>query len=772
MRLMLAGTLATLGATAGLSHAFVTVGWVPRVAFAVVVAFGAGWLGRRLGLPGAAAFLGSLFVLFLFTSAVFFPGTTVLGLPTAETFRTLGDTFGQAGTQIREEVAPVEVTRPLMVLACAGAYLVAVLVDVMVFRWRRPAAAGLPLLALYVVPSSLAKEGGEWLPFAIAGAGYLALLIAEGHDRTRRWGRRLVGAGPHPEIVNLASMSRTGAWLGAGAVGLAILVPLFVPDPGAGVLGSGGPGFGNGPSSVSVVNPIVNLRPQLRSPDNTELLVVRTETDRPPYLRLTSLDAFDGTNWTQSALNAPARQRVAKKTLPDPPGLEGAPADRVALNVEVRNLDVRWLPAPYAPVKVNAKGDWRYDADSRTVFSARAKTQRLTYDVESLLAHPDMAFLAASNPVGVPGMQRYVQLPASRSQLAQALLNRLMEGAASPYEVVLRIQDYLRGPDFRYSLRVPAGTSESALDRFLTVRTGYCEQFAATMAYLVRLAGIPARVAIGFTPGTLVAGGTWSVTNKDAHAWPEVYFPGAGWLPFEPTPRPDGLDTPDYAPLASGTTGPGEVAPTEEPVPSSSPSPTTTSAPQRPLDPGDPTTATNAESGGGGGRGRLVVLATAALLLLAGTPATARQLIRRRRRARGSGAAARAHAAWRNLADDAEDLGFPMRASDSPRMAARRLRQAAHLAEPGAVAVDRLAMAEERARYSPTTPDVSTLDREQRTARRALLHTRGRRRRLRARLLPPSVLRRTRAAIRRRAGGVLDWAEDVRRALRRRAARS
>ncbi len=81
---------------------------------------------------------------------------------------------------------------------------------------------------------------------------------------------------------------------------------------------------------------------------------------------------------------------------------------------------------------------------------------------------------------------------------------------------------------------------------FLTTKRGYCELYASAMAYLVRAAGIPSRVAIGFRNGH-PAGDRISVTNHDAHAWVEVYFSGIGWVPFDPTPpgeRGGGNDLP------------------------------------------------------------------------------------------------------------------------------------------------------------------------------------------------------------------------------------
>src|SRR5439155_8920763 len=97
--------------------------------------------------------------------------------------------------------------------------------------------------------------------------------------------------------------------------------------------------------------------------------------------------------------------------------------------------------------------------------------------------------------------------------------------------------DYFR-KNFTYSLDVPQGQSSSAIDEFLESKSGYCEQFAGTFAAMARAVGLPARVAVGFTPGDADPDtpGLYHVRGEHAHAWPEVFIAGQGWVLFEPTP--------------------------------------------------------------------------------------------------------------------------------------------------------------------------------------------------------------------------------------------
>ena len=115
------------------------------------------------------------------------------------------------------------------------------------------------------------------------------------------------------------------------------------------------------------------------------------------------------------------------------------------------------------------------------------------------------------------------------------LARRLSVAAPTPYAFVESVQRYLaRG--FTYNQRPPV--RRYPLESFLFKdRIGYCQQFSGAMALLLRMGGVPARVASGFTPGTTDAGGhLWTVSDIDAHAWVEVWFPHYGWVRFDPTP--------------------------------------------------------------------------------------------------------------------------------------------------------------------------------------------------------------------------------------------
>ena len=116
-----------------------------------------------------------------------------------------------------------------------------------------------------------------------------------------------------------------------------------------------------------------------------------------------------------------------------------------------------------------------------------------------------------------------------------ALARRLRARAETPYAFVRAVQDHL-GDGFTYTEAPPE--RPLPLDAFVfDDKVGYCQQFSGAMALLLRMGGVPARVASGFSPGTLDAErGEYVVRDLDAHSWVEAYFPGYGWIPFDPTP--------------------------------------------------------------------------------------------------------------------------------------------------------------------------------------------------------------------------------------------
>jgi protein-glutamine gamma-glutamyltransferase len=136
-----------------------------------------------------------------------------------------------------------------------------------------------------------------------------------------------------------------------------------------------------------------------------------------------------------------------------------------------------------------------------------------------------------------------------------ALARQLAAGATSQWELVARVHRYLLDGDrFRYTTNPPHAGSFPLVDFLLRDRAGDCQHFAGAAALLLRLAGVPARVVVGFATGAPGPDGRYNVRDTDAHAWIEVYFQGIGWVAFNPTPAAAPATIPRHLdPLAPAT---------------------------------------------------------------------------------------------------------------------------------------------------------------------------------------------------------------------------
>ena len=169
------------------------------------------------------------------------------------------------------------------------------------------------------------------------------------------------------------------------------------------------------------------------------------------------------------------------------------------------------------------------------------------YELDSVYYEADEAALRAAGTDYPDWIRsRYLQLPKILPERVHALARDLTAAQPTPYDRAVAIQDYLRR-EMRYSLEVKSPPYDrDVVDYFLfDSKEGFCDYYATAMVVLARSAGIPARVAVGYATGTFdPRQGKYTVLQSDAHAWPELYFPGIGWVEFEPTasmpeiPRP------------------------------------------------------------------------------------------------------------------------------------------------------------------------------------------------------------------------------------------
>ena len=691
---------------------------------------------------------------------------------------------------------PVPSGPGIILLAAAGIGLMAAATDLLAVRLRSPAIAGLPLLALYCVRiTTSARQGsvGATVVFVLTLIGYLALLAADGRERLRIWGRLVTvwqGASAEPseaaevtrkatpvamvdgvEAPDTRALAASGRRIGLAAACIALVFPLLVPGISAHDLfhtapSAGGPG---GPL-IAPPNPLVQMHDQLLDAAQQTVLTYQTTARNPrqQYLQVYVLN-FNQSNgaWTLVSPGGPSTS-LTSSHLASVPGVgadtpQTETTTHITLSRGTTGYDSKlgFLPLPYAPTQVGAPGSWAEDDTTLMVYSAQPQLSGLIYSVTSKQAIPDGADENEAGRYPAPIAGNYLNFPkGSHNELAK-LAAQITAHARTPYAKALALQHYFLFDGFTYSVDVSLPNGISGLTQFLfQTKTGFCQQFAFAMAGLARLVGIPSRIAVGYTAGTSKGHGSWKVTSADAHAWPELYFTGLGWIRFEPTPGgAEGTATvPQYAaPPGLGVT---QTAPPTGPLPGSK----TGAKGNNPnlahihnLTGGEPGGGSRAIAPGHGISPWIPLTLVAVVLVALISPASARSVVRRRR-LQTSGDAKLAHAVWREVRDDLADYGLSARPSESPRATAARVAAVVGLDPQAGEALTRIVRAEERARYAAAPLAAPTLRSDSAAVRRALSEQATWAERGRARLLPASVLAPVRTGL-QHALDIFGWME-------------
>lgn len=258
------------------------------------------------------------------------------------------------------------------------------------------------------------------------------------------------------------------------------------------------------------------------------------------YWRAVVLDRYTGTGWVDTS---PARLRLdAGAPLAD----EGAHQARVVITQTVTCLraDEPLLFAAAEPLQVPLRTDVQAFVtpsgakEISCISSAQSLGSERRYSIASLVSVASERRLRQAGtayPTWVA--ERYLQLPESLPERVEQLAREVAGSEATPYDRAAAIEAYLRQIRYNESIDAPPEDTDP-VDWFLfEKREGYCTYHASAMVLMCRAVGVPARLAQGYAPGEYVESrGAYLVREGDAHAWPEIYFPGYGWIEFEPTP--------------------------------------------------------------------------------------------------------------------------------------------------------------------------------------------------------------------------------------------
>ena len=516
-------------AVAGLSVATVLTSWrlfsgwswLPVLVCAAVLSHLIGALTRRVGWSAVASLGASLVALVLFVSIVQFRHTTFLGLPTRATWEAAQLQLRAAWDSFPTAIAPVVPTGGFITAVILLVWLLAYAADDFAHRAEAPIEAAVPSGVLFLVGTALGGNRNRLLATALwlaAAALTVAILRVERSEGAGWFG------GTRRRAVS--TTVRVGAGLAAAAVIVGVIAGPALPGASSDPLVD----TRQGRSSRTTLSPLVDIQARLVNQSDEELFTVASP--RPAYWRLTALDDYDLRIWRSSRSYGDASGTLSGGLRDD----LGTPLDHT---IQVTALDSVWLPTAFAPRSISIPDQVRYDAESGSLLIRRSTLPAgLTYELTSVVPNVDAATveaIAAGGDLPPVIADHYLDLPSSYPDRFRQLAAQITANATTPYDKALALQNWFRA-NFTYDLNVAPGHGETAIDTFLSQRRGYCEQFAGTYAAFARSIGLPSRVAVGFTPGDLGADGLYHVRGRNAHAWPEVYLSGVGWLAFEPTP--------------------------------------------------------------------------------------------------------------------------------------------------------------------------------------------------------------------------------------------
>lgn len=363
-------------------------------------------------------------------------------------------------------------------------------------------------------------------------------------------------SGPGGEIgtimnatTGLSKLSKVLLGTGATVIGLGFILSFIVP---AGTL-SAQDSVQQLDEPREVISPFLRVPDRIETQSDVELFTVTSDT--PSYWRIATLNDY---NVEQASWQVRADfNRLGPDTFE-------ARDDGLTIKqeFEIKNLQAIWLPAAPEPVEVNVSTDqitWSAETSTLSVPNDLENSDGLRYTVVSKLPMLTQEQLRDAPPF-VSGMvdDDYLfteELPVEVGQLAR----EITDGHDTNYDKMKALQDHFRG--YSYTMDDLRQPDTDPLVHFLKEQEGFSQDFSGTFALMVRELGLPSRVAVGFTSGEPISNNpdgttTFSVKGQHAHAWPEVYFDGIGWVGFEPTPDRAIPGAESYAGVAFGQDAP------------------------------------------------------------------------------------------------------------------------------------------------------------------------------------------------------------------------
>ncbi len=523
---------------------------------------------------------------------------------------------------------------PVIVLLLVVTWLGAYFSTWAIFRWRNATLGLLPggVALMWNLALSPGRFSTSLVVFILSGA----LLVMRLHvaRREQQWERDGVG---YPEFISLSTLNAT-FWVTCGLLIFVWMMPLHARsdtanerwddftapltrqlEPLARVF-----------VSVNAKKPvnIHNLKDALPFQGKISLtgkeavqVDVRITPEMAAFLREQSFDEYTAAGWklnitSDVPLDPGIRTLVNEGKIPPAAGATGGPDDAttrqdVTVNVKVEGGNNDRLFSLGQPLQSDQPSTASVGADLPDVSSLKPADHLSNGDEYTVTGSVSIASIDALRAAGTeyPSWvtSRYLDLPRELPRRVRSKAREVTRGAEDPYTAVAAIEKYLR--TFPNDYNVPAAPAGyDSVDYFLfDAQRGYFDYHASAMAVMLRAIGIPARVATGYVIDPLQRQGdsnTFKLTQRQAFAWPEVYFPGIGWVEFSPTPSQPVINRPGTAKVAPLAGSRPQDDPSEGPI-------------DLGISPGGPTAPQLAETSSGGGIPLWPFIALAAVLSMA-----------------------------------------------------------------------------------------------------------------------------------------------------------
>ena len=512
--------------------------WLFQVAVTVCSIEAATGLARRLDWSPLTGALLGLAALVMSVNAMFLAPTSFLGvIPGPGTFAALDPMLEDARDTVVSQVAPVLVNNGIALAACVGVGLIALLVDTLAVPLQMPAISGLGLLGLASVPAMIKPNSIGAAGFLAAAAGYL-LLLGCAH-----W---LASDGGGRGRLASAEQLRRASGIAAAGLAAALVLPLAIPGFSSGLFPEGSRLNWGSPTGL---NPVVSLGDNLRRPGAFGRMTYATDAQEPLYLRSVTLENLTGARWSPSAFGGNKRTGIDELDVPGVQDLLAAGEVTTTL-ISTASFTSPWLLAPYAPAQVSgARGQWSWDPSTLNIrgspapppptrtMKCAASNPQLTRDVLRAAEPTDNAVVdpvfselpgqharhhhrlpaeAVTRRTGQPVRAGHGHPDVSARRPASCTPNRRPWRAATT-----RAASRWWRPSWRRS-PATASTTPQPWPSWPGSRASPAGWRWATHR------GAPPETVFDDGPGGDLK--EFEVDSRDAHAWPELFFSGVGWV--------------------------------------------------------------------------------------------------------------------------------------------------------------------------------------------------------------------------------------------------